>query len=171
MQKAFYQYHCCHNVVSVIQTSMKSSTCLMMLPNEMLARNQEIKVTKQHPVNYFYHLVATQDMMVLLDERFPKYNVSVTRFFQLKSLYSLSYQVCREKLLQLIHTLINMYGHKEPMATVEEPEQTSSNHSLIFDNARKPYRVPVVLCDAHDFTYCWLDPFNLGWKFISSSYE
>ncbi|XP_072037957.1 uncharacterized protein [Amphiura filiformis] len=59
-----------------IRSSLSSARiCLMMLPNDLLARDQEIQVTKQHPMNYFYHLVATQDMMVLLDERFPKYNV------------------------------------------------------------------------------------------------
>ncbi len=59
-----------------------------------------------------------------------------------------------------------MYEHKKPIATVEEPEQTSSNHSLISNNARTRYRVRVLLRDACDFTNWWLDPFNLGWKFI-----
>ena len=48
----------------------------MSLPSDLLARDQEIHVTRQHPVNYFYHLVATQDVLVLLDERFPNYHVS-----------------------------------------------------------------------------------------------
>ena len=64
--------------------------------------------------------------------------------------------------MKKIHTLINMYEHKEPMGTVEEPEQSSSNHSLISDNARMRYPVRVLLRDAHNFTYWWLDPFNLG---------
>ncbi len=51
-----------------------------------------------------------------------------------------------------------MYEHKEPMTTVKEPEQTSSNHSLIPDNAWTRYRVRVLLCDTRDFTYWWLDP-------------
>ena len=43
-------------------------------------------MTRQHPVNYFYHLVATQDMLVLLDERFPKYHVSTRASLQKKNL-------------------------------------------------------------------------------------
>ncbi|XP_022102928.1 TATA box-binding protein-associated factor, RNA polymerase I, subunit C-like [Acanthaster planci] len=48
---------------------------LLSIPSENLTQNQEIFVAKQHPSNHFYHLVATQDLLLLMDQRFPKYNV------------------------------------------------------------------------------------------------
>ncbi|XP_038073492.1 TATA box-binding protein-associated factor, RNA polymerase I, subunit C-like [Patiria miniata] len=51
------------------------SSCLLSIPSENLPEHQEVFVAKQHPSNHFYHLVATQDLLLLLDERYPKYNV------------------------------------------------------------------------------------------------
>ncbi|XP_071794389.1 uncharacterized protein [Asterias amurensis] len=57
------------------RTPVGQDSCLLSLESKTLPKNQVAFVAKQHPSNQSYHFVATQDLMLLLDERFPNYAV------------------------------------------------------------------------------------------------
>ncbi len=57
------------------------------------------------------------------------------------------------------------------MASVEEPEQTSSKPFVESDKAYTRYLVCILLRDAHDFTQWWFNPFNLVGNLLGSSDE
>ncbi|PIK35295.1 putative TATA box-binding protein-associated factor RNA polymerase I subunit C [Apostichopus japonicus] len=48
------------------------------LPSFCLPFGQAFCVARQHPTNHFYHYIATQDVLLLLDQRFPQHTVFQT---------------------------------------------------------------------------------------------
>ncbi|XP_070542297.1 TATA box-binding protein-associated factor RNA polymerase I subunit C-like [Ptychodera flava] len=47
-------------------------TPLFSLPSMYLGTNRRVMATKQHPRNQYHHFIATQNALLLLDERFPQ---------------------------------------------------------------------------------------------------
>ncbi|KAK6179083.1 hypothetical protein SNE40_011519 [Patella caerulea] len=67
------------------RTRCESSIDLFALPNKILVNSERISAMQGHPTNPYYHIIATDYSLLLVDQRFPGHSVMYWNHLLLKT--------------------------------------------------------------------------------------